>query len=167
MNNRLAAALSDFRARVRAIHDAYPGMSDDDLADTIDGESGDLDAAILATMRSALEREAAAAALADVIDRMTKRKARFLEGAHALRNSVLQVMQDSGIKKIAAPDMSLSVGVGKPAVVITDESKLPDEFMRVKREPNKTAIAAALTAGIDVPGAERGNAVAFVSVHRS
>jgi len=40
------------------------------------------------------------------------------------------------------------------AVEVTDEDALPETFVRVKRSPNKTAIARALKAGVRVDGAE-------------
>lgn len=54
--------------------------------------------------------------------------------------------------------------MGKPGVVITDEAALPAEFVRVERTPDKTAIANALRAAQDVPGAELGNAAPQLTI---
>jgi hypothetical protein len=49
--------------------------------------------------------------------------------------------------------MTVSFGLSKPALVgEADPETLPDDLVRVKREPNRTAIKAALEDGRDVPG---------------
>lgn len=167
MSTNLSAALSEFRAAVQAIHDAYPGLSDEDLADTVEGESGDLEQTILRTLRSALEREATAAALKEMADTMQARMKRLTEGAHNLRRAVLNVMTEAGVKKIAAPDMSVSIGKGKQKVQITDEEFVPLIFCRTRIEPDKAAIAKVLEAGGEVPGASLGNAAPTLTIRRS
>ena len=49
--------------------------------------------------------------------------------------------------------MSVTVRRTK-AVNIVDDKEVPEEFCRVKYEPNKTAIKEALDNGMEVPGAE-------------
>ncbi len=44
-----------------------------------------------------------------------------------------------------------------PSVMIIDESKLPDNYMRIKKEPNKVIIKEALAHGDFVPGAALSN----------
>ena len=39
----------------------------------------------------------------------------------------------------------------------TDAAAVPDDFVRIRREPDKTAIGAALASGADVPGATMAN----------
>lgn len=167
MPNNIPAALSEFRAAVQAIHDAYPGLTDDDLADTIEGESGDLEAVILRTLRSALEREATADALKEMGRTMQARMARLAEGAQMMRNAVLHAMTEAGIKKIPAPDMSVSIGAGKQKVQVTDEDLIPLDLCRTKIEPDKTKIGKALEAGQEVPGASLSNSVPVLTIRRS
>lgn len=163
----LTGALSEFRAAVQAIHDAYPGLSDDDLADTIEGESGNLEAALLRTLRSAVEREATADALKEMARTMQARMARLAEGAQMLRAAVLNVMTEAGVKKIQAPDMSVSIGAGKQKVQVTDEDLIPLDLCRTKIEPDKAKIGKALEAGQEVPGASLSNSVPVLTIRRS
>ena len=51
----------------------------------------------------------------------------------------------------------LSIGATQPAVVIFDETALPESCVRVKREPNKTEIRKMLSEGQSVPGAALSN----------
>lgn len=140
--NNLAAALSEFRATVQAIHDAYPGLTDDDLRDTCEGESGKLEDAIIASLRAAIEREACAAALGAMIEKMTARKSRFAEGAQALRVAALNAMIEAGLSSIPAPDLTVTVSQGRGKLVIPDTDAVPDIYCRIKREPDKKLIAA-------------------------
>jgi hypothetical protein len=152
------------QAIVDRIREMYPEATEDDLLDTIEGESN-LQDAIIAVMRHAIEREATGKALGDLIDRMTARKRRLEEGARSLRSAALQAMQESGLKKLPAPDFSLSVGQTKPKIIITDDKAVPDHFCKIERSPSKTMIADEFAAGRDVPGATRGNSTPFLTVH--
>jgi len=158
----LRALVPAHQAIVAAIEAAFP--DEDDLADTIAGESS-LPDAIVAVLRTAFEREAQAKAIKDeLIARLTERARRLEDGAKSLRAAVLQAMQEAGLPSIKAIDMSISVGRGKPRVVITDAKVIP--LPLCTREPSKTLIAAALQNGKVVPGATLGNPQPFLTIHR-
>lgn len=161
----LAAAISTFRALVQNLRDAFPDADEQTIADTAEGEST-LDAAILATLRAAIEREAIGKALGGLIDDMASRKRRLDEGAQAMRGAALQAMQEVGLSKLAAPDMSVSVGRSKPKVQIVNPDMLPDTVCTLVRTPSKTKIAEAFALGQDVRGAMMGNPQPFLSIHR-
>jgi hypothetical protein len=166
MTYNLLALVPAHRAIVAALRDAFPDESDDDLIDTIAGES-DLPGAVVAVLRAALEREAQAKAIKDeLIARLTERARRLEDGATSLRAAALQAMQEAGLKKVSAIDMNVSVGRGKPRVIITDAGIIPFLLCRITREPSKTLIAAALQNGKDVPGATLGNPQPFLTIHR-
>lgn len=167
MKSDLAAAASN-RLRLRdQMLDAYPQLAEDEAAllDTLDGLDT-LNEQAVAVLRQAIEREAHAEALKAIIDTMAERKRRLETGAHWLREAALLAMQSAGLPRLTAPDMTVSVGSPKPAVVITDAAALPDHLCRVKREPDKRAIGAALEAKQTVPGAVLGNAQPFLQIHR-
>lgn len=79
-------------------------------------------------------------ALKAEIDRLTARKRTIAANRERLRDYVKRTMLDNQITKVKAGTFSITVSDGPECVVIDDESKVPDAFMRVKREPNKTAI---------------------------
>lgn len=144
----------------------YPSLAEDSeaLLDTLSGID-DLEEQCLAVLRHALEREAYGKALAGMMDEMTARKRRLEDGAKTLRLAVLQAMQEAGLPRIKAADMTVTIGRStKPKVLITEADAIPEHYCRIRRDPDKTAIAAALEVGQIVPGAALGNHEPFLSV---
>jgi hypothetical protein len=161
-----AATISRLNLRDQLL-DNFPDLTEDAdaLFDTLSGID-DFEEQCLAVLRNAIEREAMGRALAELIAGMQARKQRLEEGAKNLRNAVLHAMQETGQQRIKAPDFSVSIGAGKPKVMITEEAMIPEHLCRVKREPDKAAIGKALTSGQAVPGATLGNAAPFLSIHK-
>lgn len=138
--------------RLRAL---YPDASDADLMDTIEGEST-LEEAIIATLRAANENDATIAGLTEYMEKLKERAEILKLRTERLKAAALQAAQEAGIRSVGAPDFTALVAIGKPKVQITGE--VPETFCRVKTEPNKTAIADALSAGVKLPFAELSNA---------
>lgn len=155
MADPLFKARLEHRAMLQRLREAYPEASDADLMDTIEGEST-LEDAILAMLRAANENDATAAGLAAYIEKLKERAEHLKLRSERLRAEALQAAQEAGIRSVRAPDFTASVTVGKPKVQITGD--VPETFCRVKMEPNKTAIADALSAGVKLPFAELSNA---------
>ncbi len=162
----LRRAVAIHRELVERIKAAFPAQTEESLADTIEGET-QLDAAILATIRAALEREAMAEALGRMVEQMRARKDRLASGAETLRKAAKHAMTESGLTKLSAPDLTASVGNGPAKVVVTDEAALPEAYVRIKREPDKRAIGNALKDGHPVPGASLSNPEMQLTVRRS
>jgi hypothetical protein len=158
----LIPAHREIADRIRAM---FPDETEETLADSIEGES-DLPGAIIAVLRAAIEREVTAKALADLIETMVGRKRRFEEGARNLRLAALHTMSETGLKKLSAPDLSVSVSAGKPRLIITDDTAIPDDLCKITRAPSKTEIAKAMAEGREVPGVTLGNPEPFLSIHR-
>lgn len=63
----------------------------------------------------------------------------------------------AGVQKIDCPHFAIKVAADPPSVVIDDERQVPAEFIRQPEppppQPDKKAIAEALKAGQDIPGA--------------
>lgn len=92
------------------------------------------------------------------VEKRIAEKRKALEAKEArLREYLKQNMEKCGITEIKALDGSFTakIGKGRPSVIIDDESLIADdsEFVRWSRTVNKTAIADAIKAGIEVPGA--------------
>lgn len=93
------------------------------------------------------------------IKRLTERKKTLEANVTRTREYLRTGMLASGIRKIKGPTFSLSLVDCPERVEIEDESLLPDAYVRIKREPSKSAILAAYKAdGECVPGTriERG-----------
>jgi hypothetical protein len=76
----------------------------------------------------------------------------------------MQLMEAAGLKKVERPAATVSIAAGRPKVVITDENELPEDCVRVKREPDKARIAAQLQRGEYVPGASLSNAESVLRI---
>jgi len=137
---------------------SFPDLAEDDqaLLDTLDGET-ELTDKLAAILRSALHEEAMAGGLKEYQGKLTDRAAALKNRATKKRAVVLHFMEDVGLKKLQAPDLTATRKVTPPGVVVYDETQLPDEFVRTKTEPDKSALRAALKEGQDIPGAQLGN----------
>ncbi|MEL4072259.1 siphovirus Gp157 family protein [Ochrobactrum sp. GPK 3] len=133
---------------------AYPELAEDDelRADTIEGET---DAYRVLGKILAIERDANSMALAigERAKELAARKDRYSRRKDAMRALLLRLLKAADLNKVSLPEATVSVGKGRAGVEIVDESLLPDNVVKMKREPDKTAIKAALDAGEDVPGA--------------
>lgn len=93
------------------------------------------------------------------IARLQALKAHRNKVAAGLRAYLLDNMQRADMEKIECPLFSISIRKNPPAVEIIDQLSLPSKFMVTPEPkppvaaPDKKAIAAALKAGEDVPGA--------------
>ena len=163
----LLALIPAHRAIVSQIRQMFPDETDDDLADTIAGCS-DLPDAIAAVIREALAREAMAKGIDEFAAKLADRKSRLLNRASTLRALARTAMEEANLRKIPAPDFTASLGEGRAKVIITDLSKIPDQYLRrAAPEPDKKALGEALKAGETVPGVERGNRPQVLNVRVS
>lgn len=93
------------------------------------------------------------------IARLQALKAQRVKVAAGLRNYLLDNMQRAGIERIDCPMFQISIRKNPPAVDIYDPLSLPSEYMVTPEPkppvpaPDKKAIAAAIKAGAEIPGA--------------
>jgi hypothetical protein len=137
--------------------------NDEFLFDTLDGES-DFKELCISALKFAHERAAMAEALDNVIDSYVSRQNRLLESVKSIRAMVADAMMEAGETKITAPEMTVSVRIGKPKVEIVGE--VTDEFLREKTtmHPDKQLIAEALESGKTLPFAYLSNPGPVITV---
>lgn len=128
---------------------------DSDYSELMASET-DIQARLVRILRVARLTEAQSKALGQIEADMKSRRDRLDTKAQRLRGIVLQAMADLGLKRLEGPDLSATAAAGKPKVQIIDPAALPDDVCVFRREPSKTAIAAALAEG-PVSGAEWSN----------
>ena len=131
-----------------------PALDERTLADTIEGLT-DLHEIVAAIVRSALEDEALALGLKSRIGEMQERMERLDDRASKRRQIARDVMTEINLKKMVAPDFTVSVRPGTPALVVVDEKVIPPSFFEV-RDPklNRQALLAQLKAGAEIAGAQ-------------
>jgi len=159
MNYPLQNSAGEYRELSKHLLEAMPELEDDPecLLDTLEGLTT-INEQLAGVLRSALLDEANVEGITGYIQALCDRKASLGARARKKRAVALNFMADLGLKKISAPDLTATRKCTPAGVSLYDEKKLPDEFVRVKREPDKKAIRAALKAGVDIPGARLGNA---------
>ena len=84
------------------------------------------------------------------------RRERFEKRVAFGRELMKRLMEAADTRKLEFPTATLSLMIDPPQVLITNEDELPDEFFRIKKEPNKTLIRQALEKK-DVRGATLSN----------
>lgn len=145
----------EYRQALQELNDA--DLPDEVVRDTLEALGGELikkgEAVAAFTLNLAAEIDAIKA----VEKRISDRRKALEKRADNMREYLRTNMEKAGISEIKALDGSFTakLGKGRPSVVIDDESALPDDsdYVRWTKAPNKTAIADAIKAGKEVPGA--------------
>ena len=138
-----------------ALLEADPQMRDDDalFLDMLDGEgAGALDL-LHAGLRASLDAAAQARACKERMGQLAERQRRHEDRAAALQAAVHQAMRDLGIPRLRDPEFTAARREGAERAEVSDLALLPERFVRLKREPDKAPLLAALKAGEAVPGA--------------
>ena len=87
---------------------------------------------------------------------MHQRRASLEKKIIHMREYLKNNLEKSGLKKIDAPDISISMQKNPYKVVITNENEIPEDFIDTKetKAVNKEKIKEALKNGGEVPGCE-------------
>lgn len=160
------AAMSVAEAVRASVIADNPEVADDQrlLADLIDGETEALDI-VRALIRYSLEAQMMADALSARLADLRTRKDRFERQLAMARNTAAAMLEALEWREpVVEPDFTATLGRGRVSVLITDVNALPDRLVRIKREPDKTAIGVELKDGEIVPGAELSNGGSVLAV---
>lgn len=145
----------NYRAALVDLSD--PELPEEVVADTLEALEGELIQKGQAVAAFALNLAAEVEAIKTVEKRIVERRRALENRVERMREYLRANMERAGITEIKALDGSFTAKLakGRPSVVVDDESLIPDdsEFVRWKREVSKTAIADAIKAGQEVPGA--------------
>lgn len=125
------------------------------VRDTLEGMTGDIEAKAQNVAHMARALDADAEAMKAWAKQATERAKAAERRAADLREYLAACLAGAGITAVKAPGISLSFRAST-AVDVFQPELIPAQYMRQKPppepEPDKTAIAAALKAGQDVPG---------------
>jgi len=149
------------RDRVRA---EDPAIDEQTLADTVEGLT-DLHEIIAAIIRAALADESLATGLKGRIAEMQDRLERLEDCAAKRRQIAKDVMVELDLKKITAPDFTVSIRPGIPALLVLDEAAVPSIYWE-PREPrlNRQELLSDLKGGAEVSGVALSNPEPVLSV---
>jgi hypothetical protein len=130
------------------------------IRDTLEGLQGQLQEKATNVALFIRNLESTADAIDEAAATMQARGTRLRARAQSLQQYLLFNMQAAGITKVESPYFTLAVKKNPPTVVIDSENLIPEQYMRTpdpppppKPSPDKAAIAKAIKAGEEVPGA--------------
>ncbi|MGB2657890.1 MAG: siphovirus Gp157 family protein [Pseudolabrys sp.] len=154
-------AYRTIRDRIRA---EDPKIDEQTLADTVEGLT-DLHEIVAAIVRAALSDEALAAGLKGRIAEMQDRLDRLQDCAAKRRQIAKDVMVELDLKKITAPDFTVSVRPGMPALLVLDEAAVPSIYWQ-PRDPrlDRQGLLNDLKEGADITGVALSNPEPVLSV---
>ena len=162
--NQLSHCLRVYQAIRDRIIALEADIDEATLADTLEGLT-DIHEVLAAIVRSALLDEALAEGLKGHIQLLQGRLQRLTERGAERRRIARDAMVEVDIKKIAAPDFTVSVRSGSPSLLVIDEGAIPEPYWE-PREPrlNRAELLADLKRGLDVPGTDLSNPEPVLSV---
>jgi len=136
------------------------------LTDTLEALEGAFNDKAVALVHVLINADSDVNAIDVELKRLQARKQIIQNGQKRLKDYLRENMEACEIKKIDCPLFSITLAAGRSVAVITDESALPDDFVRVKTSivPDKLNILKALKSGDDVPGAHIGKSVSSVRI---
>jgi hypothetical protein len=156
-----AIAYRTVRDRIRADD---PQIDEQTLADTVEGLT-DLHEIIAAIVRSALTDEALAIGLKSRIAEMQERFDRLQDRAAKRRQMAKDVMVELDLKKITAPDFTISIRPGMPALLVLDEAAVPSIYWQPSAPRlNRQGLLSELKDGADITGVTLSNPEPVLSV---
>lgn len=144
---------AEYRALADRLHDL--DLPDEVIADTLEGESGDLIEKGTNIAKVFRNLEAMAAQIKDAEAAMAARRKAIEKRAASLKAYLHDNMEKAGIQKIESPWFVVSIKKNPASVVIDDESAIPADYLReipASFQPDKTLIKQSIADGFDVPG---------------
>jgi hypothetical protein len=162
--NHLAFSAIHYRAVRERLRAEDPGLDEETLADTVEGLTN-LHEIVAAIIRSALSDEVLVQGLKGRMGQMAERLGRLEDRASKRRQIAKDVMVESEIKKITAPDFTVSIRPGSASLVVVDEAVIPQAFWE-PREPrlNRQALLGELKQGAVISGVQLSNPEPVLSV---
>lgn len=155
MNLSLYEIAANYRADVAKLADL--DLPAEVVTDTLDAMAGELEVKAQSVVMYARNLQATAAAIKDAEEQMAKRRKAIENRARHLLDYVQGCMETAEVQRIECPHFRIAIQAKPPSVDVYEPGLLPLEYTRTPEPPppapDKAAIAAAIKAGIDVPGA--------------
>lgn len=160
----LSFAAINYRSVRDRIQSEDPQIDEQTLADTVEGLT-DLNEIVAAIIRSALADEALAAGLKCRVAEMQDRLERLQDRASKRRQIAKDVMVELDLKKITAPDFTISIRPGTPALMVLDEAAVPSIFWQPSAPKlNRQGLLSELKEGAEITGVALSSPESVLSV---
>ncbi|HJV81722.1 siphovirus Gp157 family protein [Noviherbaspirillum sp.] len=149
----------ELAAQYRQLAELLADRHDDEqvIADTLDSISGPLDEQLENLAKMVRNIESADRGVQETIVGLEARHAALQRAAERGRKLILDVMRMAQRERATTALFSIAIKKNPPVVVVDSPSELPPTYLTYHEPPpptpNKKAIAAALKAGMPVPGA--------------
>lgn len=136
------------------------------LADTFEAIEGEFEEKAISLVTVANNLSADTDALDTEIKRLQARKKTIQNRQESMREYLRANMESCGISNIKCPLFSITLGKPRQIVLITDEDKIPTDYLNIKTSisPIKADILKALKSGETIPGAELGESKASLTI---
>lgn len=146
MSNNIYLDTLELRQQIDALLIAFPELQEDEIlrADTFEAETN-LNAILEKLVGMAGDAGAMVEAIKMRAAAITDRKKRFERREEAMRALVQKIMERANLNKVQLPEATLSISFRKPAIIVTDEAALPDEYCRFVRLPDMKKLHEATT----------------------
>jgi hypothetical protein len=160
--NRMALTQSQVAAVALMLAD-----SDDEQLklDTLEGQT-DLFEITRYLLGKVEEDEGVISALAEQISDRQARKQSAENRIKRRREAMMALIQAAKLEKLTLPEATLSVRAVAPKPLVTDEAAVPDEYCKVIRKPDLTAIKAGMESGAVISGVSTDNGGYSLTVRR-
>ena len=156
---QIAQVTSAVRSAVARMRADDPDTDAEALAALVEQEAPEFNDMLAALCRAADEAASERDTLTERIRILQDRRERHNNRCEEYRALIFAALDAAGQTKWKSPEFTVSITPGRPGVVITDPAAIPDDFVRVRREPDKTAIGSAIASGAQIPGAELKNSM--------
>ena len=160
---RLINALTALHSGIRSLREEDEELGLDALLELPD-ERAAVEDALVGVARAAKRAERLADIANEEVADLQARAKRFQNRYERLRGLALAAMESLGETTIERAQATISVRPGRQAVIVTDETALPDEYFDVKRTLSKTRLAEDLKAGVILDGATLSNGMNVITL---
>lgn len=133
-----------------------PSRDEQAIIDTLESMEGEMQEVGVQVMQVVESLETSTTGIDQAIKRLQDRKSMMVNRAKTLRRILAKTMQNAGIKKIECPIFSITCLPPKASVEITDEEKIPAQYIEVQvvNKVDKKALLADLKAEVAIEGAQ-------------
>ena len=142
---------------IELLFERYPELKEDEelKADMLEGAT-DFNETMEKLLRRTQDNIYLSKACQEAERDINDRRKRFDKRIEFGRELMKRLMEAADVRKLEFPTATLSLMNTAPQVVVLNEYEIPDDFMRIKKEPNKILLKEVLEK-MDVPGVTLSN----------